>query len=150
MARMGTRVAALAQRMATTHSPRARLLVVDDNRDAAATLAMLLELAGYDVETCDDGVCALHRAGEVRFDAFVLDLGLPGLDGYELARALRSAACSRNAVIVAVSGYGSPEDRRRSAAAGFDAHFVKPVEAAMLANHLEAAFRRGESAVSTT
>ncbi|HJT35667.1 MAG TPA: ATP-binding protein [Pirellulales bacterium] len=107
-----------------------RVLVVDDNADAAEALAMLLRLKGHDVECCQDGPSALD-AVKIRRPEFVfLDLGMPGMDGLEVARRLRSEPEGSAIVIVAVTGWGQEADRRRTADAGFDHHLVKPVSAA--------------------
>ncbi len=105
-----------------------RILVVDDNADAADGLAALLETSGHSVWVARDGYSALHRAEEVRPELVFLDIGMPGIDGYEVARRLRRNPHTRNAVIVAVTGYGQARDRAATASAGFDAHFVKPVD----------------------
>ena len=110
-------------------SPAARrILVVDDNRDAVEALAMMLKLGGNDVEIAYDGAAALATAQSFAPDAVVLDIGLPGIDGYEVARRLRARPETAGALIVAVTGYGQKEDRARSRAAGFDHHLVKPIE----------------------
>jgi len=111
-------------------SPRGplRILVVDDNVDAADSVAWLLRRQAHEVRTVHDGRSAIDMAKEFRPQVVVLDLGLPELDGYEVSRRLRSAPDTREALIVAVSGYGQDEDRRRSSEAGFDYHFIKPVD----------------------
>jgi CheY-like chemotaxis protein len=115
-----------------------RLLVVDDNVDAAATLGMLLEACGYLVEVEHDSHRALERARQQRPDVALLDIGLPDMDGNELARRLRADAQTGAIVLVAVTGYGQEQDRRAAFEAGFDHHLVKPVDmdelAALLAN----------------
>ena len=113
-----------------TAGPKAlRVLVVDDNADTADTLARLLELEGHQVRRAHDGPTALAAASAFRPDAVVLDLGLPGMDGFEVARRLRrDRHGGREPVLVAVSGYGRDEDRTRSRQAGFDHHLVKPTE----------------------
>jgi PAS domain S-box-containing protein len=108
--------------------PRRRVLVVDDNQDAADSLALLLRLAGQDARTAYDGPSALVRATEFRPEVVFLDIGMPGMDGYEVARQLRAAPSLRGIKLVALTGWGQEEDRRRSAEAGFDRHMVKPVE----------------------
>lgn len=108
-------------------TPR-RVLVVDDNVDAALSLSRLLQAAGHEVEAVHDGLAALASAPQLRPDVILLDIGLPGIDGYEVARRLRSQPETRCAVLVALTGYGQDEDRRRSQEAGFDHHLVKPVE----------------------
>ncbi|SMP78349.1 ATP-binding protein [Noviherbaspirillum suwonense] len=108
--------------------PARRILVVDDNRDAVDALAMMLKLGGNDVEIAYEGMAALAIAQSFVPDAVVLDIGLPGIDGYEVARRLRARPETAGALIVAVTGYGQKEDRERSRAAGFDHHLVKPIE----------------------
>lgn len=109
-------------------SSRKRVLVVDDNRDAAESLALLLRLNGYDVRVAYDGEAALQVARDYLPDVAVLDLGLPRLDGYEVARRIRQEPALAGITLVAASGYGQEEDRRRSGEAGFDLHLIKPVE----------------------
>jgi DNA-binding response OmpR family regulator len=103
-----------------------RVLIVDDNRDAADSLALLLNLRGYQTFVAHDGDAALEAAERAHPHVVLLDLGLPGLDGFEVCRRLRGNGHEK-AVIAAITGYGQDEDRRRSRAAGFDAHLVKPV-----------------------
>jgi two-component system CheB/CheR fusion protein len=111
--------------------------VVDDNRDAADSLAMLLRLKGHDVVVAYDGPSALTA---VTFgpDLVLLDLGMPGMDGYEVARRLRQLPEGRGCLLAALTGWGQEEDRRRTREAGFDRHLVKPVDpvelTALLAN----------------
>ncbi|MBA2239295.1 MAG: response regulator [Lysobacter sp.] len=112
------------------HTPAA-VLVVDDNADAASTLASVLRYAGFAVRTAGDGLSALRMAAEFRPDAALLDIGLPVMDGYELARRLR-AEYGSGIRLVAITGYGRESDRLLAEAAGFDAHLVKPVDLAML------------------
>jgi len=117
--------------------PRTRkILVVDDNEDAAETLAMLLSIAGNEVVTAYDGLSAVEKAVEFVPDVVLLDIGLPKLNGYEAARRIRERLGSTGIVLVALTGWGQDEDRRRSAAAGFDHHLVKPVAPATLAKLL--------------
>jgi signal transduction histidine kinase len=104
-----------------------RVLVVDDNADAAQTLALLLTVDGHHVETACDGVEALARAELWQPDVALLDLGMPRMNGYDLCRALRARPGGSTLLAVAVSGWGQEQDRQRSAEAGFDAHLVKPV-----------------------
>ena len=103
-----------------------RVLVVDDNVDAADSLASLLELEGHDTRVAHDGDNALSSAHEFRPDIVFLDIGMPGKDGYQVARELRSQPDTRNAVIVALTGWGAEEDRKRTRNAGFDHHLTKP------------------------
>ncbi|MEX2496213.1 MAG: ATP-binding protein, partial [Woeseia sp.] len=109
-----------------------RILVVDDNRDTAASLAMLLQMSGNTTREAYDGLAAIETAAEFRPDIVLLDIGLPNLDGYEVCRRLRDKPWGRNVMIVALSGWGQDEDRRRSREAGFDHHLVKPVHYAAL------------------
>lgn len=103
-----------------------RVLVVDDNEDAAGLLAEALTLAGFETRTASDGPSALHVAGQFSPHVALLDLGLPVMDGYELAAHLREAA--NRPILIAVSGYGSEADQERSRASGFEGHLVKPVD----------------------
>ena len=105
-----------------------RVLLVDDNVDAAESLAMLLRLWGHEVAVAHDGPAALRAAEGQRPQVALLDIGLPGMDGYELARRLRSQPGLGRVVLVALTGWGQEEDRRRSQEAGFDHHLTKPVE----------------------
>ncbi|MBI2204651.1 MAG: response regulator [Candidatus Rokubacteria bacterium] len=109
------------------------VLIVEDSADARQMLRAVLELDGHAVHEAEDGITGLARALELRPDVAVIDIGLPGLDGRDVARELRATEAGRAMILVAVSGYGQPEDQRRSRAAGFDAHLVKPVDAASLA-----------------
>ena len=122
------------------HAARRRtILVVDDNEDSASSIAMFLRLLGHDVETEFTGAAALRRIAESQPPEIVLlDIGLPGLDGYEVARRIREKPEGRDMRLYAMTGYGQDEDRRRSAAAGFDAHLVKPVVPGDLARLIEA------------
>lgn len=117
-----------------------RLLIVDDNVDAAEALAMLLRFFGHTVKTAHSGLEGVDAAKSFLPDAAILDLGLPGLDGYEVAIALRNDSKLKGTVLVALTGWGNQEDRRRSQAAGFDAHLVKPVDAATVLKTLEEFF----------
>ena len=102
------------------------MLVVDDNVDAAQSLAVLLEMTGHEVRLAYDGPSALEAAIEYRPDVVLLDIGLPGLDGYEVAQRIRQQATLKGMVLVALMGYGQDRDRQRSQEAGFDYHMVKP------------------------
>jgi len=108
-----------------------RVLVVDDNVDAARALGRLLELLGHQVAVAHDGPAALATASTVRPELVLLDLGLPGMDGYAVAARLRDAG-HRPAALVALTGYGQAEHHQRSSEAGFDHHLVKPVDFALL------------------
>ena len=109
-----------------------RVLVVDDNVDAAESLAMLLAIGGHEVATARDGPTGLERVVAFRPDVMLLDLGMPGMDGYETARRVREMQEGRKLVLVALTGWGQEEDRRRTNEAGFDFHMVKPVDPAAL------------------
>jgi PAS domain S-box-containing protein len=109
-----------------------RVLVVEDSPDARQSLRLLLELAGHEVETSEDGPSGLAKLRAFRPDVALIDLGLPGLDGYAVAREVRQWSEARAIRLVAVTGYGQAEDRRRALAAGFDLHVTKPVDATML------------------
>jgi CheY-like chemotaxis protein len=113
-----------------------RVLVVDDNVDAAAMLDMLLRSLGHETRVAHDGIEALRVAAEFHPDIALLDIGMPGLDGYEVARRLRALARERPLRIVAITGWGQDADRLRSREAGFDLHLVKPVDAQDLAQAL--------------
>jgi PAS domain S-box-containing protein len=108
-----------------------RVLIVEDNDDARQMLRHLLELSGHEVHEADNGTTGLDEALARRPDVVLIDLGLPGLDGYEVARRIRAAG-RKDVVLIAVTGYGQREDRLRASAAGFDAHFTKPVDLAAL------------------
>ncbi|MGE5833782.1 MAG: response regulator [Acidobacteriota bacterium] len=108
--------------------PSRRILVVDDNLDAAETLAEMLAVHGHNVKTAHDGLEALRIAPEFAPHVILLDLGMPNLNGYETANRIRAQAWGRDIVLVAVTGWGQPKDRKRTVEAGFDAHLVKPVD----------------------
>ena len=108
--------------------PALRIMVVDDNADAAETLAAALRLEGHTVYVAHDGASALTLAGQVTADVVLLDIGMPGMDGYEVCRRLRAMASYRSARIAAVTGWGTARDRQRTAEAGFDVHLTKPAE----------------------
>jgi CheY-like chemotaxis protein/two-component sensor histidine kinase len=113
-------------------TPRRRILVVDDNVDSAESLRLLLKMMGHEVVTAYDGPKALEEAKNFRPDIVMLDIGLPGMSGYDVARKMRLLPEMQKALLVAQTGWGQEEDRRRSAEAGFDAHLVKPVDQAAL------------------
>jgi two-component system CheB/CheR fusion protein len=105
-----------------------RVLVVDDNRDSAESLATLLRLGSHEVVTAHNGMKALEAAHTFRPDVVLLDIGLPGMTGFEVARTLRARPDTQPALIVAMTGYGQDTDRDRSREAGFDHHLVKPLD----------------------
>ncbi len=105
-----------------------RVLVVDDNKDAAESLVMLLRLFGHDTALALDGPTALRMAAQKKPEIVLCDIGMPGMNGYEVARQLRQMPGGDRILLIAITGFGATEDRRRTAEAGFDAHLVKPVE----------------------
>ncbi len=105
-----------------------RVLVVDDNRAAARMLEFLIQSSGHSVRLADTGSTALAAALEYRPDVMLVDIGLPGMDGFEVARRIRQQLGLREIVLVAVTGYGQDSDRLRSKEAGFDHHLVKPAD----------------------
>lgn len=108
------------------------MLIVDDNEDAANSLAMVLKLSGHETASVYTAAEALRHAASFQPYVVLLDIGLPGMSGYEVAQQLRELPGLRNVKLVAVTGYGRSDDRRRAREAGFDDHLVKPVELAML------------------
>jgi two-component system CheB/CheR fusion protein len=108
------------------------VLVVDDNRDAAESLALLLRLDGHDVRVAHDGPAALEAAAAFGPEVVLLDIGLPRMSGHEVAARLLGQPNAGRCLLVAMTGYGQDEDRRRSREAGFDVHLTKPVEPAVL------------------
>jgi PAS domain S-box-containing protein len=130
------RAAAVPGAPAVQASAAHRVLVVDDNVDAAATLDMLLRSLGHRTRVAHDGIAALRMAEEFNPDVVLLDIGMPGLDGYEVARRLRAMKKGAAFRIIAVTGWGQEADRAKSKEAGFDVHLVKPVEPTELARVL--------------
>jgi CheY-like chemotaxis protein len=111
------------------NGPTLRILLVEDDGDSAETLAVLLRIYGHEVEVAHDGPTALRLAAAAPPDVALLDLGLPGgMDGYEVARRLREQEADKLPLLIAVTGYGQEEDRRRSAEAGIHLHLLKPVD----------------------
>lgn len=123
------------------NGPAVRVLVVDDNTDAAQSLAMLLRCQGHEATVAYEGQTALDVAATRKPEVILLDIGLPDMDGFEVCRRLRQQAGLEQAMLVALTGYGQDEDRRRSQEAGFHAHLVKPVEM----DQLEALLARAAS-----
>jgi len=117
-------------------STAARVLLVEDNQDAAEMLAMLLDVLGHEVTVLPDGPAAIEAARTSRPDIMVIDIGLPGMSGYEVAQAVRTDPALRRVVLVALTGYGQAEDKARALAAGFDHHLVKPVDVKVLSDLL--------------
>ena len=118
---------AFAQHDTGGTTTKRRLLVVDDNKDAAESMSMLLEMWGHEVAFAFDGPSALETAEQWQPEAVFLDIGLPGMDGYEVAERLRELPHAKDAVLIAITGYGQEDDRLRSRQAGIDHHLVKPV-----------------------
>jgi PAS domain S-box-containing protein len=114
-----------------------RVLVVDDNRDLAETAAVLLSASGHEVRTAYDGVSAVATAREFHPDVVLLDIGLPGMSGYEVAKQIRASEPRRSMLLVAVTGYGQDADRQRARESGFDRHVVKPLDPATLEKIVE-------------
>jgi CheY-like chemotaxis protein len=108
------------------HTPR-RILVLDDNTDAADSLARLLALRQHDVRVAHNGRDALQIGSEFQPEIAILDLGMPGIDGFAVAKELRASANGSSIKLVALTGWGGPDDRQRTQATGFDHHFVKPI-----------------------
>lgn len=124
--------------MTDSKGPPRRVLVVDDNEDAANSLALILELGGHQTASVYSAVDALQHAPVFRPDVVLLDIGLPGMDGYEVAQKMRELPGLRDIRLVAVTGYGRSDDRIRAREAGFDDHLTKPVDYAVLERTLAA------------
>lgn len=126
---------------------RARILIADDNRDAADSLGMLLDLAGHEVKVAHSGKQALALGQQYRPDVIILDIGMPEMDGYEVARSARRDSWGRTALLVALTGWGQAADKEKASAAGFDHHITKPVDADQLIELLDSTLRvkRGDS-----
>lgn len=105
-----------------------RVLIVDDNQDAAETLSMFLDAVGQTTAVANNGNDGLRLAGQFAPEIVFLDLGMPGMDGYEVARALRQMPGMDHLVLIALTGWGDPDCRARTAAAGFDRHLTKPAD----------------------
>ncbi len=117
---------------APAQTRKRRVLIADDNRDAADSISMLLQMAGHEVTVAYDGQQALENIETLRPEVALLDIGMPGLDGFEVARRVRLDIRIRNTLLIAVTGWGQASDKARALAAGFDLHFTKPVEPATL------------------
>ncbi|OON64234.1 hypothetical protein B0920_13155 [Massilia sp. KIM] len=129
----GPASAPAAERRGEEQRENLRILVADDNQDAAELLAQMLEMEGHTVRTAQDGLSALAAARAFRPDLALLDIGMPGMDGYQVARAIREEAGLACTVLAAVTGWGAKDDRQRSREAGFDHHLTKPVDLDSLA-----------------
>jgi CheY-like chemotaxis protein len=124
--------APVALKPAAPASGPSRILVVDDLMASAETLMTLLEMEGFEVKVANEGVAALKIAQDFHPDVVLLDIGLPGMNGFEVAHQLRNQPASRDALLIALTGYGEAESRTRSAQAGFDFHMVKPADVNLL------------------
>ena len=122
---------------ASAQRTKRRVLVVDDNRDSAQMLAALLTTLGHDARVVYDGASAITTAAEYRPDIVFVDIGLPGINGYEVARRIRASAHPQRITLIAFTGYGQDEDRRLARDAGFEHHIVKPVDPATLERIIE-------------
>jgi CheY-like chemotaxis protein len=114
------------------HMHSVRVLVVDDNRDAAETLSALLELLGHSAQVAHDGHAALDAVLDFRPQVVFLDIGMPGMNGYQVAEAIRNDRRFDQPLLVALTGWGGEDDRERTSAAGFDLHLTKPVDLAAI------------------
>jgi DNA-binding response OmpR family regulator len=127
---------------------RFRILVVDDNHDSALSLAMVLTMMGHETRTAHDGQTALDTAEEFHPDVVLLDIGLPKMNGYEVAQRIREQAWGIEMFLIAVTGWGQAEDRARSAEVGLNMHMVKPVEPTALQAVLAKLNRSGHGIAS--
>lgn len=123
---------------------RHRVLLVDDNEDAATTLAVLLDQAGYQVETAFDGMSAIEIARQFDPDICILDINMPGMSGYELARRIRAMATEHQPLLATMTAYKDDRHLDRASDAGFDLHFTKPAELDDLVDQIESSLERHE------
>lgn len=152
-ARTGSRTPSAPPPATLAQRPRSRpmrILAIDDNVDSTQGLAMLLGRFGHEVHEAHDGPSALEAARALRPEVVLLDIGLPGMDGYQVARLLRADPATRDALVVALSGYGQEEDQQRSREAGCQHHLVKPVELRTLLDILDAAARATEPGAASS
>ncbi len=125
----GAETASRVPDAAPSHPARSmRILIADDHRDSANSMALLMRMGGHEVAVAYDGEEAVKMAEDAPPDVVLLDIGMPRLNGYEVAQRLRTQPRGRELVLIATTGWGQEEDRRRSARSGFDAHLVKPVD----------------------
>ena len=124
------------ERERTAPAVSRRILVVDDERISAASLGKLLRIMGHEIRTAHDGLEAVGVADEFRPDVVLLDIGLPKLNGYEVAQRIRQQPWGQGMVLIALTGWGQETDRQRSQDAGFDHHLVKPVDPSALVHLL--------------
>ncbi|HEX8757914.1 MAG TPA: ATP-binding protein [Steroidobacteraceae bacterium] len=134
LATCGAGASSVGSREEDTAPASRRVIVADDNADAAESLAMLLQVEGHDVQVAHDGLSALSLARALRPHVAILDIGMPQLDGYAVARALRKEPWGAEVLIIALTGRGQEEDKRQAAAAGFDVHLTKPVDPGRIAS----------------
>jgi DNA-binding response OmpR family regulator len=120
-------------------------MVADDNRDTADSLGILLEMMGHEVQRAYDGASAISLARTYRPDIALLDIGLPDMSGLDVARSIRGLPNGRDVLLIAVTGWGQDDDRRRSAEAGFDHHLIKPLDRAALESLLGTGSRQRAS-----
>lgn len=127
-----TKRRALSESLRTTSRLTCRILIADDNRDSAESMSMLLRMMGNEVRTVHDGIQAVEEASAFRPDVVLLDIGMPRMNGYDVARAIREQRWGTGMILVALTGWGQDDDKRRAREAGFDQHFTKPVNPAAL------------------
>ncbi len=142
---LSQQIATIQREVSVAATAQRRILVVDDNRDSASTLGMMLKLMGNDIQMANDGLAAVEAAEQFRPDMILLDIGLPKLNGYDACRRIREQPWSDGMEIIALTGWGQEDDRRRSKEAGFDHHLVKPVDLAALESLLAAPDSRSQS-----
>lgn len=118
-------------------TPR-RIVIADDNEDSAESFAMLLSFSGHEVRVAHDGAAALDAVREFRPDVAFLDIGMPVLNGYEVAQAVRAEPWGRDVTLIAVTGWGQADDKLRARSAGFDRHLIKPIDPAEVDRLLDA------------
>jgi CheY-like chemotaxis protein len=109
-------------------NPTRRIVIADDNEDSAESFAMLLSFSGHEVRVAHDGTAALNAVREFRPDVAFLDIGMPGLTGYEVAQAVRAEPWGSEVTLIALTGWGQPDDKLRARSAGFDRHLIKPID----------------------
>jgi CheY-like chemotaxis protein len=126
-----------ATKRPSTNSSTRRVLVVDDNVDGALTLSALLRRCGLETATAHDGMSALNHAGDFMPDVVLLDIGMPRMNGYDVARQIRQQPWGQEIILVAMTGWVQEEDQRRAELAGFDYHLTKPLDTAALQEILE-------------
>jgi two-component system CheB/CheR fusion protein len=131
-------------------SPARRILIVDDNLDSAESLEIWLKLLGHEVQVAHEGLTAVEMARSFHPEVVVLDIGLPDIDGYEVAARLRQEPDLKEVLLIAVTGYGQEVDRLRSYSAGFNEHLVKPVDPASLESILAAPKEKSNAAPGAT